>query len=309
MARPTSRILIERARIVEGFKKNPYKNRGIYLGIVKDVDDPQKLGRVKVLIPQIHLDVTPEQNLPWADVVSFGGGTSDTGSYYQPYVGSRVIVQFIQGHPKYPVVTGQFRAIPELEQDITVAGEAVKSPAGNELPEGVEGANDTKIIFCKTWKGHTIIAEEANDSEYLRVIDRAGNIMEFACPMESAEDRRGVGNAIDGGAASPSEMTGDAYIAIKDISGQEIKMKIDATNPEVVITTNGNIKLTGEAANEKFAMAELLRIALQTVNIAVQGHCHQVYKEGMPTSLSRPSIPDIPASEAFDSDRIFGSSS
>lgn len=77
---------------------------GAYLGIVEAVNDPDQRNRVQVRL--LHCDGIGEQNAPiWARVaVPFAG--SQYGAFLLPHVGEEVLVTFVQGDSRFPVVVG-----------------------------------------------------------------------------------------------------------------------------------------------------------------------------------------------------------
>lgn len=77
---------------------------GVFLAHVTDVADPQGLARVQV---RLHgADAVDGQDLPvWAGLICAGAG-ADRGSYWVPDVGDLVVVAFVQGDARFPVVLG-----------------------------------------------------------------------------------------------------------------------------------------------------------------------------------------------------------
>lgn len=77
---------------------------GAYLAIVEAVNDPDHRNRVQVRL--LHCDGIGEQNAPiWARVaVPFAG--SQYGAFLLPHVGEEVLVTFVQGDSRFPVVVG-----------------------------------------------------------------------------------------------------------------------------------------------------------------------------------------------------------
>lgn len=69
---------------------------GIYAGTVVNRDDPELLGRLKVVVPGI---IEPESN--WA--LPRTGGARRWGSVSVPPVGCDVFVQFVNGDPDAPI--------------------------------------------------------------------------------------------------------------------------------------------------------------------------------------------------------------
>jgi Rhs element Vgr protein len=70
-------------------------------GIVRDLEDPMGMERVKILLPLIHRD--GEET--WARMATLDAG-DHRGTFFRPEVGDEVIVGFIHGDPSYPVILG-----------------------------------------------------------------------------------------------------------------------------------------------------------------------------------------------------------
>lgn len=77
---------------------------GTYLAEVVSVKDEQRLGRVQVRL--LGFDGVGAQDAPvWARVaVPFAG--SERGAFFIPNKGDEVVVQFVGGDPRLPLVTG-----------------------------------------------------------------------------------------------------------------------------------------------------------------------------------------------------------
>ena len=75
-----------------------------FLGIVKSVKDPQHRNRVQVRI--YNTDGVGDQDAPvWARVVvPFAGGKR--GAFFIPDVGDEVVVVYLSGDPRFPIVIG-----------------------------------------------------------------------------------------------------------------------------------------------------------------------------------------------------------
>lgn len=96
-------------------KKEETSFNGFYRGIVKNVDDPLKAGRVKIKIYPMF-DGVLDDHLPWAIPAdpSFGG-TSNVGGINVPIVESHVFVFFENGDFRFPVY---FASAPAIKNDI-----------------------------------------------------------------------------------------------------------------------------------------------------------------------------------------------
>ena len=73
---------------------------GVLMGIVKEVTDPEKMGRVQVLVPA--LDAV--QPIGWAPVVRPHGVSN--AAWFSPEPGDQVLVAFQSGDARRPVVLG-----------------------------------------------------------------------------------------------------------------------------------------------------------------------------------------------------------
>jgi len=84
---------------------------GTYAGIVENVKDPQRLGRVKARVPHVHgvsgsgAGYIGTNDLPWAlpSGMPAGGGPASGGFSQLPAVGDKVWVRFLDGEPEKPV--------------------------------------------------------------------------------------------------------------------------------------------------------------------------------------------------------------
>src|ERR1051326_3105131 len=76
------------------------RENGILIGTVLDLADPEKLGRVKLRLPQFD-----DQQTDWARMASPMAG-KDRGFFFQPEVGDEVLVGFENGDPRRAYVLG-----------------------------------------------------------------------------------------------------------------------------------------------------------------------------------------------------------
>jgi hypothetical protein len=242
---------------------------GCYRGKVESIDDPDRLDRVRVRVWAVHRDDsnTPDSALPWAEVNEIGGGGYDYGGFNPPPVGSGVWVMFEGGNPNFPVVMGTFRGVPKrnadnpnvfLVKDKQPATETAWKPPDeeSETPKDVFEDVDrgdphpTKRVWNKSYKGHTIVVEDGDGKESFKIIDRAGQILEFDCAVDATIGKgnaaqRGVRDATRGDQLPHDAMRDKrAAVRIRDLSGQEIVL--DARNQNETLTIRGRSRSGGE---------------------------------------------------------------
>ena len=104
---------------------------GLVFARVCSVDDPAKLGRVKVSLPTLSDSVESA----WARVLQPGAG-SKHGVYWPLEMNDEVVVGFVGGHPELPIVLGalwsktRLGAVPEASRRVH---RLLTSPSGHLL--------------------------------------------------------------------------------------------------------------------------------------------------------------------------------
>lgn len=185
-----------------------YQNKyyGKYRGFVADNDDPQQLGRLRVIVPS----VLGEAETGWA-LPSFPfGGLADQGMFTVPEINAQVWVEFEEGNVNQPIWTGTF-----WQNSDDVPSEAAISPP-------------TTRIF-KTPAGHILQFDDKADMEKFRLSHPAG--------AEITIDENGTMLLAD---AQDNTVTLDAEagtIVVEDTNGNTLTMSSSGTTVE---DSNGN---------------------------------------------------------------------
>lgn len=132
-----------------------------FIGIVKDIQDPLELGRIRVRIYGIHPDKTTDaedDDLPWAQVVVpiTEGGSSGIGTNIGIKLQSQVYGIFLDGKDsQLPLVLG---SIPKYEKPISTNYLNPSSALPLELQRRVDKANARQL----TWERPDVV-----DKKYL----------------------------------------------------------------------------------------------------------------------------------------------
>lgn len=173
--------------------------QGACLALVDDVQDPQQLGRVQIRL--LVADGIDDHAGPmWARVAVPVAG-DNRGSFLIPDVGDEVLVLFIQGDSRLPIVVGSLwngkTTIPE-----TLPGDKVDRWS-------FTGKNGTKIAITEAEDGQEEITLTTPQGVHARLTDEAGGKIEIeALPNKIILDSSGIkietsskvsikGNAID----------------------------------------------------------------------------------------------------------------
>lgn len=172
------------------------------------------------------------------------------------------MVSYYMGDERSPIVMGGVHGVTVEREEknpvefLTVDGQthsqvdsAWLPPLGNEVPKDVFGdsadgdTHPTRTVWQKSFKGHTILVEDRDGHEFLRIIDRAGQVIEMDCPVtEEANsnngEQRGVRNSVDDNQVSQSSLVnGRGYIRLKDVAGQELILDGKTNSEEIRIVS------------------------------------------------------------------------
>lgn len=241
-------------------KRQVQVQRGtLYEGVVEYTADPQNCGRVKVRVAGVHDQdptVMPTEALPWFYTAQL------PGSLIVPLVGETVILFFRKGEVYSGVVLAVIHGILDeehvrgrmpgfddptpinTEEGVASVGSYSLPSANNQLtynqPVGNEAPEESFLkrsfseplvrVYAKTMRGNTIYMVDESERECLKVIDRAGQMLEFNCPVQNEENagnksRRGTGEATSGGGVSPKKAKGDAFkVTLMDARKQYLRL-------------------------------------------------------------------------------------
>lgn len=121
-----------------------------HLGTVADREDPEKLGRVRLLVPGIY-----QVPSPWAwPLGTLGGGSAQRGGWFVPEKGADVMVFFALGSHERPHFLAAHWGKP-----------AGTSEAPSFLDDvDKEDAPDVRVIETKNW---LIVMDDRNDSQLI----------------------------------------------------------------------------------------------------------------------------------------------
>jgi hypothetical protein len=136
--------------ILDNNKSNEIgKYYGKFRAIVKKIDDPEKLGRIKVKCPDIYGNSLS----PWAWPSFQYGGSDEIGMFGIPPEGSGVWIEFEQGCTTNPIWSGCWYTKPKNK---------------NEVPkEARDKYGETQLI--KTKAGHIIEICDKSGDEYIKL--------------------------------------------------------------------------------------------------------------------------------------------
>src|SRR3954469_14268097 len=124
---------------------------GVEVGIVTNVKDDQKLGRIKVCFPR--LPGKPESD--WVRVVQPAAGAG-RGFYWLPQVNDEVLIAFERGEAHRPYIIGSLWN-------------------GKDTPMSAAYTDDNSKMMILTKSGHQIILDDKQGEEKIIIADKSGS--------------------------------------------------------------------------------------------------------------------------------------
>lgn len=126
------------------------RENGILIGTVMNLDDPDKIGRVKVRLVQYN-----DEESCWARVVAPMAGNR-RGVFCRPEVGDEVLVAFENGDPRRAYVLGALWS-------------KVDAPPPDD---GKPVDNNWRLIVSRS--GHILRFDDTKGAEKIELIDKSG---------------------------------------------------------------------------------------------------------------------------------------
>jgi uncharacterized protein involved in type VI secretion and phage assembly len=145
---------------------------GAQLGQVVDVQDPDGLGRIRVRL--LNFDGVADQDAPiWARVaVPFAG--NNRGAFFIPDVGDEVLVNFVNGDPRVPIVVGGLwngsQSPPETLSGSSVDRWTITGKAGTKI--AIIEQTSPQIVL-QTPNGQKVMLDDTSNE--VTITDATGN--------------------------------------------------------------------------------------------------------------------------------------
>lgn len=147
---------------------------GLVVGLVTNIQDPEKLGRVKVKFPWLHDSVES-----WWARIAYPMAGKERGYWWLPEVDDEVLVGFEHGDVRFPYIVGALHNgvdKPPQTNDITGSFAGVDC-GGGAYPTGGQdfngdGKNDLRFIRSRS--GHLLIFDDTNGKEKITIADKTG---------------------------------------------------------------------------------------------------------------------------------------
>lgn len=157
---------------------------GLQIGIVTALgDDPEGEDRIKVRLPVISVS---EEGV-WARLATLDAG-NQRGTFFRPEIDDEVIVGFLDGDPRYPVVLGQCHSSAKPAPETANDDNNVKGYVSRAKMK-LTFDDDTKVIILETPAGNKLTLSE--DAKTASLVDQNGNSVtldDSGITIKSAKD-------------------------------------------------------------------------------------------------------------------------
>jgi len=144
--------------LITGSTPTLNKINGVVAGVVTDINDPEKLGKVKVKYPWLPKYKSAELGSNWARLASPNAGQS-RGILFTPEIDDEVLVAFENGDVNYPYIVG------------AMWNSKDKPPTGKILSPDSKKVNQ-RIVRSRS--GHMIILDDSEGEEKITIQDKTG---------------------------------------------------------------------------------------------------------------------------------------
>lgn len=189
------------------------KHYGLYAGVVVNREDPDCKARVQINLPWIQSDF----ETLWAPVTQIYAGDG-YGAYWIPEVGDQVIVAFLRGDLRKPIVLGSIYSR-DRKPDL-----------------GIGDGQDPKVL--RTQSGHMLLMEEG-DSPLIKLVDQTGgNEVEINSADNIVTVRAADHVIVEAGGNVQVEAGGSASVQ----AGQDLSIQASGN---ITIEASGTLTLSG----------------------------------------------------------------
>lgn len=193
---------------------------GLVPAVISDNNDPDKIGRVKLIFPWLSSTYTSD----WSRVVMFGAGKKG-GSFFPPEPGDEVLVGFEFGDMRRPYVVGSLYS---------------KGDADKPVMSGLVNMGKVKKRFIESRNGHRIEFDDDMSKSGINIFTKEQKVSILADASQSGQEKLTI--EVKGSSAG-GIITIDAQGAMTvEAKGGNGAINLKATNITIEAQTQLNLK-------------------------------------------------------------------
>jgi uncharacterized protein involved in type VI secretion and phage assembly len=274
---------------------------GVVVGIVRDIKDPENLGRVKVDFPWMAdasaaVSVSGSDDRAhsyWARIATLSAG-NNRGTFFIPEVGDEVLVAFEHGDVNRPFVLGALWNSDDPPPETMDGGgnnnlRTIRSRSGHVITLNDDADNQKEQILIKSQGGHQITLDDDSGQGKIELKTSAGHTMTLddAGSLLTITDKSGNKLEFDANAGSLAiEASGNTD---QKVGGN---LNITVTGSATLSAPSG---ITIDSTSVKLGTGASLALVNETMLTIFNTHMH-VGNMGAPTSP--PVVPAVPGSQS-----------
>ncbi|MCR6487826.1 phage baseplate assembly protein V [Amycolatopsis sp. OK19-0408] len=210
---------------------------GVVCGIVSDLNDPLRKGRVKVVLPWL----SPGYESDWACPVQVGAGAA-SGTVFLPEVGDEVLVGFEFGDPRRPYVLG---GIVNDHSRADLGGEAVRTEGATAsvVRRGIVAPSGSRLLFHDGPPAVSQVELGTGTGDLtLKIDQRAGTVLLRCDPRPPGSDAAAGRLTIECGPAGTIDLRAGPGGTVTVDGGARLNLKAQAA---IAIESAGVVEIKG----------------------------------------------------------------
>ena len=223
---------------------------GLMIGKVKQLDqDPDNQYRIMVTLPLMQDDSTGI----WARLSTFYA-TNTAGNFFIPEIGDEVVIGFLNGDPRYPIVLGAMYSSSNTAPYDLTADNYTKAFVTKALNK-IEFDDEKKVITVTTPGGNEAIMDD--DQKSVTIQDQNSNSVVLNEDGITLKDKSGnkivmSSSGIEINSASDVKIVASQNVNASATSNIELSatQNVSISGLEISNSANTSFKATGNASAE-----------------------------------------------------------
>lgn len=218
--------------------------------VISFEDSDRKQGRVQVSFPWLDEEQAPV----WARLATPGAGAA-RGFVFVPEPDDEVLVQFVDGDPRHPVVVGSLWNgvdAPPADYDAEKNDRrALVSRSGHHLV--FDDGDDAPSVMVETAAGQKLLLDDTSGSEQIAMTDKAGNevVLDSSGIALTAAAGTKIALTASGGSielsANEITATADTNASVKGNTGVTVESSGSAEIKGLEVNLSGNASIAAKA--------------------------------------------------------------
>ncbi len=214
---------------------------GVYPATVTSVTDADRQGRVEIELPWVA-DDDGQRARAWARLATMMAG-GDRGTWFIPEVGDEVLVSFMAGDPRWPIVTGAL-------------WNGVDAP-----PETMDGGGDNNVRSITSRSGHKLTFDDSSGSEVVRIKTQGGHVFEL-------DDASGGTIRVTHSGGAKIEIDSSGTVAVTALNQMTIDAPAGMTITAAQLTVNAALSTFSGVVKAETVITEAM-IALRSLRMTL----------------------------------------